>query len=63
MTSIYEDMEHFFHKKKNTGTHDILPILFYINHMLSSKLQTGLDMYWLKQGDISGTAGFVSLSA
>ncbi len=23
--------------------------------MLSSKLQTGLDMYWLKQGDTSGT--------
>ncbi len=29
--------------------------------MLSSKLQTGLDMYWLKQGDTSGTAGFVTL--
>ena len=29
--------------------------------MLSSKLQTGLDMYWLKQGDTSGTAGFESL--
>ncbi len=31
--------------------------------MLSSKLQTGLDMYWLKQGDTSGTAGFESLAA
>ena len=31
--------------------------------MLSSKLQTDLDMYWLKQGDRSGTAGFESLAA
>ncbi len=31
--------------------------------MLSRKLQMGLDMYWLKQGDTSGTAGFVSLAA
>ena len=30
--------------------------------MLSSKLQMGLDMYWLKQGDTSGTAGFESLA-
>ncbi len=37
--------------------HMILPILFWIIQMLSSKLQTGLDMYWLKQGDTSGTAG------
>ncbi|KAJ4940772.1 hypothetical protein JOQ06_027064 [Pogonophryne albipinna] len=29
----------------------------------ASKLQTGLDMYWLKQGDTSGTAGFESLAA
>ncbi len=42
---------------------DILPILFWIIQMLSSKLQTGLDMYWLKQGDTSGTAGFESLVA
>ncbi len=35
--------------------YDILPILFWILQMLSSKLQTGLDMYWLKQGDTSGT--------
>ncbi len=41
----------------------ILPILFWIIQMLSSKLQTGLDMYWLKQGDTSGTAGFESLAA
>ncbi len=27
------------------------------------KLQPGLDMYWLKQGDTSGTAGFESLAA
>ncbi len=40
--------------------YDILPILFWIIQMLSSKLQTGLDMYWLKQGDTSGTAGFES---
>ncbi len=31
--------------------------------MLSSKIQTGLDMNWLKQGDTSGTAGFESLAA
>ncbi len=43
--------------------YDILPILFWIIQMLSSKLQTGLDMYWLKQGDTSGTAGFESLAA
>ncbi len=43
--------------------YDILPILFWIIQMLSSKLQTGLDMYWLKQGDMSGTAGFESLAA
>ncbi len=42
---------------------NILPILFWIIQMLSSKLQTGLDMYWLKQGDTSGTAGFESLTA
>ncbi len=42
--------------------YDILPILFWIIQMLSSKLQTGLDMYWLKQGDTSGTAGFESLA-
>ncbi|KAJ4928374.1 hypothetical protein JOQ06_016166 [Pogonophryne albipinna] len=29
----------------------------------ATKLQTGLDMYWLKQGDTSGTAGFESLAA
>ncbi len=34
-----------------------------IIQMLSSKLQTGLDMYWLKQGDRSGTAGLESLAA
>ncbi len=43
--------------------YDILPILFWIVQMLSSKLQMGLDMYWLKQGDTSGTAGFESLAA
>ncbi len=43
--------------------YDILPILFWIIQMLSSKLQTGLDMYWLKQGDTSGTAGFESMAA
>ncbi len=43
--------------------YDILPIVFCIIQMLSSKLQTGLDMYWLKQGDTSGTAGFESLAA
>ncbi len=43
--------------------YDILSILFWIIQMLSSKLQTGLDMYWLNQGDTSGTAGFESLAA
>ncbi len=43
--------------------YDILPILFWIIQMLCSKLQTGLDMYWLKHGDTSGTAGFESLAA
>ncbi|CAJ0944573.1 unnamed protein product, partial [Ranitomeya imitator] len=31
--------------------------------MLSSKLQTGPDMYWLKQWDTSGTAGSESMVA
>ncbi len=56
----------FFTKKLYFGfiwPYDILPILFWIIQMLSSKLQTGLDMYWLKQGDTSGTAGFESLAA
>ncbi len=42
-------------------------ILVLSDHMTfsqsSSGLQTGLDMYWLKQGDTSGTAGFESLAA
>ncbi len=46
-----------------SSDHDIFPILFWIIQMLSSKLQTGLDMYWLKQRDTSGTAGFESLAA
>ncbi len=34
------------------------------HQMLSSKLQTGLDMYWLKQGGTRlATAGFESLAA
>jgi len=37
-------------------------MFFGIIHMLSGKLQTGLDMYWLKQGDTPGTAGLESLS-
>ncbi len=52
-----------FYQKVIFWFHDILPILFWIIQMLSSKLQTGLDMYWLKQGDTSGTAGFESLAA
>ncbi len=55
-----------FNKKLYFGfiwPYDILPILFWIIQMLSSKLQTGLDMYWFKQGDTSGTAGFESLAA
>jgi hypothetical protein len=29
--------------------------------MLSSKLQMGLDMYWLKQGDTSGDIDIVDI--
>ncbi|CAJ0963410.1 unnamed protein product [Ranitomeya imitator] len=43
--------------------YDILSILFWIIQMLSSKLQMGPDMYWLKQGDMSSTAGSESLEA
>ncbi len=53
----------FLPKSSILVSSDILPILFWIIQMLSSKLQTGLDMYWLKQGDLSGTAGFESLVA
>ncbi|KAL6488156.1 hypothetical protein MHYP_G00047820 [Metynnis hypsauchen] len=53
--------------RKTAQKHDVstlmLHILFWIIHMLSGKLQTGLDMSWLKQGDTPGTAGFESLSA
>ncbi|CAJ0968054.1 unnamed protein product [Ranitomeya imitator] len=42
---------------------DILPKLLWIIQMLSSKLQTGPDMYWLKQWDTSGTAGSESMVA
>ncbi|KAI4892269.1 hypothetical protein NFI96_008855 [Prochilodus magdalenae] len=41
--------------------HDVstpmLHILFWIIRMLSGKLQTGLGMFWLKQGDRPGPAG------
>ncbi len=37
---------------------DILPILFWIIQMLSSKLQTGLDMYW---GSVLLMVAFVTL--
>ncbi len=53
----------FLPKSSILVSSDILPILFWIIQMLSSKLQTGLDMYWLKQGGTSGTAGFESLAA
>ncbi len=53
----------FLPKSSILVSSDILPILFWIIQMLSSKLQTGLDMYWLKQGDTSGTAGFEFLAA
>ncbi|CAJ0928684.1 unnamed protein product, partial [Ranitomeya imitator] len=42
---------------------DILPKLLWIIQMLSSKLQTGPDKYWLKQWDTSGTAGSESMVA
>lgn len=46
----------FLPKSSIFDSSDILPILFWIIQMLSSKLQMGLDMYWLKQGNTSGTA-------
>ncbi len=66
LSSSKHDKLSFYTKKFYFGfiwPYDILPILFWIIQMLSSKLQTGLDMYWLKQGDTSGTAGFESLAA
>ncbi len=40
--------------------HDLLPCLLWIIQMVFDKLQTcaGLDMCWLKQGDLARTAGF-----
>ena len=52
-----------FLPKSYIWPYDILPVLLWIIQMLSSKFQTGLEMYWLKQGDTSGTAGFESLAA
>ncbi|KAJ4942202.1 hypothetical protein JOQ06_012068 [Pogonophryne albipinna] len=37
--------------------------LLYSYFIFNQKTPTGLDMYWLKQGDTSGTAGFESLAA
>ncbi|KAI4879535.1 hypothetical protein NFI96_028507, partial [Prochilodus magdalenae] len=36
-------------------------VLFWIIHMLSGNLQTGLDLYCLKQGDTPGPAGCCTL--
>ena len=38
--------------------HDLLPFLLWIIQMVIGKLQTGLDMRWLEQGDLACAAGF-----
>ncbi len=38
--------------------HDLLPCLLWIIQMVFGKLQTGLDMCWLEQGDLARAAGF-----
>ncbi|CDQ82202.1 unnamed protein product, partial [Oncorhynchus mykiss] len=38
--------------------HDLLPFLLWIIQMVIAKLQTGLDMRWLEQGDLACAAGF-----
>ncbi|KAJ4932053.1 hypothetical protein JOQ06_010486 [Pogonophryne albipinna] len=38
-------------------------ILNFYEQVTTFIFLTGLDMYWLKQGDTSGTAGFESLAA
>ncbi len=38
--------------------YDLLPCLLWIIQMVFGKLQTGLDMCWLEQGDLAHAAGF-----
>ena len=38
--------------------HDLLPFLLWIIQMIIGKLQMGLDMRWLEQGDLACAAGF-----
>ena len=38
--------------------HDLLPFLLWIIQMVIGKLQMGLDMRWLEQGDRACAAGF-----
>ncbi len=38
--------------------HDLFPCLLCIIQMVFGKLQTGLDMCWLEQGDLVPAAGF-----
>ncbi len=38
--------------------HDLLPCLLWIIQMFFGKLQMGLDMCWLEQGDLACAAGF-----
>ncbi len=38
--------------------HDLLPCLLWIIQMVFDKLQMGLDMCWLEQGDLVRAAGF-----
>ncbi len=41
---------------------DLLPCLLWIIRMVFGKLQTGLDMCWLEQGDLVHAAGFYSMT-
>ena len=38
--------------------HDLLQFLLWIIQMVIGKLQAGLDMRWLEQGDLACSAGF-----
>ncbi|KAJ4928803.1 hypothetical protein JOQ06_004428 [Pogonophryne albipinna] len=55
---LYQASAMMAESRKTAPKHDVSTPMFH-----GRKLQTGLDMYWLKQGDTSGTAGFESLAA
>ncbi|KAK6292578.1 hypothetical protein J4Q44_G00371620 [Coregonus suidteri] len=44
------------------GPHDLLPFLLWIIQMVIGKLQTGLDMRWLEQGDLASNQSDSKLS-